>query len=129
MSDAAGYGAELAEYLNARSHTLVGSTYILGAGKDVDWLFLVDDLAEAAAFLLRKGWDCESEQYDALQKFMSFRGPGRANALVTADEDFYTGFKRAAEVCRFLHKAGVTHVQSRAHRVRIHAIVRDGVPA
>ena len=127
------YGSGLAHHLHAYSWALVGSTYIVGEGKDVDFLFYVPDLNEAAAFLHRKGCEAESEKYDDINQFMSFRTRhsdiGEVNILVTADPDFFYGFKQAAEVCKYLHGAGVTHMQSRAHRVKVHAIVRDGASA
>jgi hypothetical protein len=113
--------AKLAEYLDASEHTLVGSTFILGEGKDVDWLFLVPDMREAAAFLLRKGWLNESgEPYpDEEDGFLSLRA-GNVNVLLTQNVSFYEDFETAAHVCKLLK------VADRNTRVKVHRAILYG---
>lgn len=116
---------KLAEYLGSTRYQLVGSTYIMGQGKDIDMLFKVESLSEASEFLRRKGWDAESEAYElSNQQFMSFRA-GNVNVLVTHDDEFFGGFLGAAEVCKYLRLRGYLDIGQRDVRVAIHAIVRD----
>ena len=109
-----------------KRHQLIGSTYILGKGKDRDTLVLVENAVAARSALIEEGWHCESdtaEQYnDAL--FYSLR-LGEKNALITADEAYYDRFIAAAEVCKYLAQEGAELVNHREHRVMIHKIVRD----
>lgn len=105
--------------------SLVGSSYILGSGKDVDMLILVRDMSEAGRYLHAAEWVAESEKYDlSKNKFMSYRNY-EDNCLITSDDEFFWLFCTAAEVCRYLAEKGVEQVKDRAVRVAIHAIIRD----
>lgn len=102
-------------------HQLVGSTYILGEGKDKDMLILVENAVAARSWFIQQGWVCESDtssKYDNA-KFYSLR-KDKNNALLVADEDYYNRFITAAEVCKYLK------LESREARVAVHGIVRDG---
>lgn len=124
------YCEPLVDYLGAEKFAMVGSTYILGIGNDIDLLFKVSDLSEAASFLHRKGWDSQTEEYDKDNQFMSFKGPDKINILITTEDAFFVDFCRAAEVCRYLaeiERLGCSAtMDSRAARVAVHKIIRDG---
>lgn len=98
---------------------LVGSTYIQGTGQDFDVLHLVDSIDDAKAALLDDGFVLEGEESYDTSTFYSLR-KGEVNALITADHDFYGGFIRAANVCRYLA------VTDKAQRVAVHRIIMDG---
>lgn len=113
-----------------KRHQLIGSTYILGNGKDRDTLVLVENAVAARAALMAEGWHCESdtsEQYnDAL--FYSLR-LGEKNALITADDEYFDRFVTAAEVCKYIFQCDPSPqsvVRDRSFRVMVHKIVRDG---
>ncbi len=125
-----GYWEGIMTHLDAEARVLVGSTAILGKGNDTDMLYMVKDLSVASEFLRRKGWDAEAEQYEKFdQCFMSFHAhpaEGVLNILITDSQDFFAGFARSVEVCKYLHKKGFTEVENRDVRVAIHQMVRDG---
>ena len=108
----------------------VGSTYILGTGKDNDVLILVENAVATRQQFIDAGWECESNtkpEYDGAP-FYSLR-LGKDNALITSDESYYRRFLAAAEVCKFLFKEDPSPssvIRARDTRVMIHKIVRDG---
>lgn len=111
-------------------HQTVGSTYILGSGKDKDVLILVDNAVASRQWFIEQGWECESDtrpEYDDA-KFYSLR-QGDNNALITADKHYYARFLAAAEVCKYLAGLKYPGIKDRVVRVMIHKIVRDGEKA
>lgn len=105
--------------LGALKTAVVGSTYILGTGKDFDLLVLVEDLRGMCARILSRGFSPDSEHAYDDAKFASFR-KGRVNVLVTADPMFFDKFALAAEVCKVLK------LTVREDRIKVHAVIRDG---
>jgi len=122
------FGKAMAEELGSTRWQMVGSTYILGSGNDLDYLFLVDSLADSS-FLRNRGYTLEAEQYDNTNKFLSWRN-GNTNVLVTPCIDFFIDFLSAAEVCKYLRNKsseGEALMMERDVRVAVHRIVRDGL--
>jgi hypothetical protein len=112
----------LASYLGATDWQMVGSTYALGQGNDVDYLFLVKDMSVACEFLNRKRWALDSKVYKEMPQFLSFKA-GRMNALITEDAHFFSDFIMAAEVCKVLR------LEKREDRVKVHQILLYGATA
>lgn len=106
-----------------RDSRLVGSTYILGKGKDIDYLFLVPDLYDTQERLKGRNWaDGLSLEYDGLGNFFSARR-GEINLLFVEDSDFYDKWLTSAEVCKALK------LESRTDRVIVHRIIMDDMTA
>lgn len=104
--------------LGALRQTLVGSTYALGAGKDIDILAEVPNQEGFAGLLTQEGWTREGLEGYPVGDFISCR-KGEVNVLLVADRNYYDRFALAAEVCKVLH------LQSRDDRVKVHKVVRD----
>lgn len=97
----------------------VGSAYILGEGKDVDYLVLVGSMSAAIDLLAKAGYVLEgAESYDT-STFSSLRKDG-LNVLITQSFAFFEGFAQAAEVCKYLG------LKDREQRVKVHRILLDG---
>lgn len=103
---------------------IVGSTYILGAGKDIDVLVLCENKHDTlnVSGVVNSGWALETDEKYEGSEFFSIR-KGDVNLLLTDDEEFFDGFAMAAEVCKYLKLA------DRAQRVAVHRIIRDGFDA
>lgn len=98
---------------------LVGSSYILGSGEDIDCLLLVSNLQSATESAQLCGYEKEGgESYDT-STFYSLR-KGDLNILLTEDLSFYSGFKASADVCRFLK------VANKPDRIAVHRRLMDG---
>lgn len=100
--------------------SLVGSTYILGEGNDVDIMWLVSDYQEATRLLIKDGYEYDKDYED--DRFASLR-KGEVNVIVTAEEERYRNTLIAAEVCKYLK------VAERDDRIAVHRIIRDGKTA
>lgn len=99
---------------------LVGSTYSLGHGNDLDILVL-GDMYALSNTLEGMGWTRETLfiHYDNTD-FISLR-KDNVNLLLTDDQEFFERFKLAAEVCKVLNLA------DRRARILVHRVVRDGL--
>lgn len=100
--------------------SLVGSTYILGEGNDVDIMWLVSDYQEATRLLIKDGYEYDKDYED--DRFASLR-KGEVNVIVTAEGLRYRNTLIAAEVCKYLK------VWERDDRIAVHRIIRDGKTA
>ena len=102
-------------------HRLVGSTYILGAGNDKDYMILVSNFREASKYVSLSTQFEADKDYDD-DRFASYRY-GDVNWIVTSNPARYEATLVAAEVCKFLK------VGSRDDRIAVHRIIRDGATA
>lgn len=110
---------------------MVGSTYIKGAGKDVDYAVGPKpadkitpaewDLDVQASRLADDGWLPDSEVYES-DTFISMRKDGINLIVYRTYADWDRGIT-AAETCRALHLLGV--VVDKRVRVLIHRVVQD----
>ncbi len=103
-------------------HKMVGSAYTYDREKanDVDMLVLVSDLDAAVEHCNGGGYVEHDEHIDYDDERSHPVKLGKTNLLLTSDHDWFAGFVRAAEVCRYLQ------LEERAQRVIVHKIVRDG---
>lgn len=99
---------------------LVGSTYILGEGNDIDIMWLVSDYTEATRLLIKEGYVYDKDYED--DRFASLRKDD-VNIIVTAETDRYNNTLVACEVCKYLK------VAARDDRIAVHRIIRDGKQA
>jgi hypothetical protein len=106
-----------------RDHQLVGSTYTLGHGRDIDFAVLIaeTDLNVRPVWL---GVEWQREGSDAYEGniFASYRN-GNFNLIVMNDAEVYRKYLTAMEVCKALK------LQTRRERVIVCRIVRDGMTA
>lgn len=107
-----------------REFQMVGSTYTLGKGRDIDFAVLVSDqfyLQEQPEWLVGE-WMREGADVYEGNSFASYR-QGDINIIVMHDHDIYQKFLTAMEVCKVLK------LQTRKQRVLVCRIVRDGMTA
>lgn len=94
---------------------MVGSYFILGKGKDIDYLILTDrkqyliDLLETHEFKYEGIYKGESD-------FASLRN-GEYNLILTESEPFFKEFVLAAKVCRLLQ------VSDKQKRIEVHSLI------
>jgi len=103
---------------------MVGSTYTLGKGRDIDFAVLVDNqfyFQEKPEWLVGE-WVREGADVYEGNVFASYR-QGDINIIVMHDRDIYQKFLTAMEVCKVLK------LQTRKQRVLVCRIVRDGMTA
>lgn len=98
---------------------LVGSTYILGQGADVDVLVRVADMKSFAQRLEAEGWIREGNASYPVGDFISMRKDD-FNLLLVEEEKYFNAWKLAAEVCKALK------LHFKDDRVLVHRVVRDG---
>ncbi len=107
-----------------QEYQMVGSTYTLGKGRDVDFAVLVDNqfhFQEQPDWLVGD-WVREGADVYEGNVFTSYR-QGDINIIVMHDRDTYQKFLTAMEVCKMLK------LQKRRERVLVCRIVRDGMSA
>lgn len=101
-----------------KTSDLVGSTYILGEGQDMDFAVLVSCIADGMEALDLAGYKytggCSGEEDD----FFTLR-KGDVNVILTADEDFFDNFMSASEICKALQ------LTSKWQRVAVHRIIMN----
>jgi hypothetical protein len=107
--------------IGAKATALVGSTYALGQGKDLDVLILTDDMDRFCNELAFEDFTLEGNAY-AADGFRSMR-KGDVNALVTQDRGFFDRTVLAAEVTKVLR------VQTREDRIKVYRVIREGKKA
>jgi hypothetical protein len=96
----------------------VGSSYIVGAGMDLDIVVLVGDKAPCIPDLTGNGYTYTSEsEYDD-DGFHCFR-KGDVNVMLTDSVAWFEQFCTAAEVCRLLR------LTSKADRVAVHLVIMN----
>lgn len=107
-----------------REYQMIGSTYTLGQGRDIDFAVLVDDQSyfHKQPEWLVGDWEREGADHYEGNIFVSYR-QGDINIIVMEDLDVYTRFMTAMEVCKVLK------LQTRRERVLVCRIVRDGMDA
>lgn len=119
--------AEAKEFLRTLPHIVdaapIGSATYLPNPADVDVAVLVScNAITFVASLVDEGWrpcsnyDTQTGQWAAIRH-------GSVNLMVTHDQAFFDGYKRATEVCKALH---LTH---KSDRIAVCRIVRDGMTA
>lgn len=117
-----------AQGLSAKRMELVGSTYIKGNGTDIDVLCLVPEAdLDSVVF---PGWmyggsNVPSQSTDD-GRFGSWKydvDGTDVNMLIVTSEEYANAWLTAAEVCRFLHLAGVDLTRGAVHGV--HEIIMD----
>ena len=103
--------------------SLVGSTAVLGEGADVDLLVMLEQGVK------HKGWKAREESipcldntYEGSGDFSASRA-GVFNYIVVDDQELYSGWLAAGEVCKYLQ------LKDKAQRIAVHRIVRDGLDA
>lgn len=109
---------------NIQEYQMVGSTYTLGKGRDVDFAVLVDNqfhFQEQPDWLVGD-WVREGADVYEGNVFASYR-QGDINVIVMHNRDTYQKFLTAMEVCKMLK------LQTRKERVLVCRIVRDGMSA
>lgn len=99
---------------------LVGSTYILGEGADIDVLVLTAmPLQEAIRIAEEEDFTPDVDEVYTDAPFLSMRN-GDVNLILTEDDGLVHRFVAAARVCRLLK------VQDKDLRIALHQIIRDG---
>jgi hypothetical protein len=102
---------------------LVGSTFIIGKGEDIDILMQVTGGIEAVNYsdngLARGGSECLFEH----DRWVSLKDANGTNFLLTTSRPYYEAWCTSAEVCRLLHLQGVSIPKDL--RVAIHNVVMD----
>lgn len=107
--------------MGALSVALVGSTYIVGEGKDIDLLAFAEDRDAIETALQVRGYVREGgESYNPQEdEFVSMR-KDEFNVILTSDREFFASWVQAAEVCKYLKLA------DKEQRVMVHRIIVDG---
>ena len=111
-----------------REYQMIGSTYTLGQGRDIDFAVLVNTDAPSTLITspqpewLLGTWVREGAGHYEGGKFVSYR-QGDINIIVMDDLDVYTRFKTAMEVCKVLK------LKTRKERVLVCRVVRDFMDA
>jgi hypothetical protein len=107
--------------------TLVGSAAYLNNPKDIDFLILLQpeyDLIQYKDGLLTRLWeDCSNQDYLGMGSTWFSVRQDNINLIITSDQKFFDGYKRATEVCKALR------LESKSDRIAVHYIVRDGLTA
>lgn len=111
--------ATLPEAFKYTKAALVGTTFILGKGNDIDIICLVSDLEEGVTQLDESWVLSDDEHYDDLGRFCSLR-QGEYNLLLVADSLYFDNWIKAAEVCKYLE------IADRTKRVDVHCLIMDG---
>lgn len=106
-----------------RSYQMVGSTYTLGHGRDIDFAVLIPGTdIDTRPMWIDAEWQREgSDAYEG-NVFASYRKDD-INLIVMTDETVYRKYLAAMEVCKALK------LQTRRERVIVCRIVRDGMDA
>lgn len=94
---------------------LVGSTYILGKGDDIDYLLFTNNREYLNEKLIAWGFENEGK-YKSNTDFTSYRN-GVYNLIVTSKEAFFNEFVVAAKVCKFLK------LEDKEQRIGVHSII------
>jgi hypothetical protein len=105
-------------------YQMIGSTYTLGTGRDIDFAVLMPEtfsLLDQPEWL-GEGWVREGADHYEGGAFASHR-KGDTNIIMMNDCDLYQKFLTAMEVCKMLK------LQTRRERVLVCRIVRDGMSA
>lgn len=99
---------------------LVGSTFILGKGADVDVLLLVSSTLNALHKVQNAGYAPDCTTHYAGADFHSLR-KGDVNLILTESGSYFRGFVKAAKVCKLLK------VADKPMRIAIHDLIRDDI--
>jgi len=116
----------------------VGSTYISGAGEDLDLVVrlrergfkgwdLLDAIEGHGAILDQHGYISTGQDSGNEDDFATYR-KGDVNLMVTYDVGFIAQFEQAAEVCKYVHGLLFKthgHGLDKVHRIKIHRIIMN----
>lgn len=100
---------------------LVGTMYTHGEGNDYDYVVLVPNVARAQADFNESGYRYTGAESGDEDEFHTFR-KGDVNIMLTESLSFFTNFKVAAEVCKYVQK--LTPLD-KAGRIAIHRIIMN----
>jgi hypothetical protein len=104
----------------------IGSATYMADAADVDFAVLLwpgcDAMSYAEELTRREGFR-HCGEYDSKNGTWCAVRRGNLNLMLTHDRAFYTGYLRATEVCKRLN------LQSKADRIAVCQIVRDGLSA
>lgn len=98
--------------------SMVGSTYVLGSGNDIDYVALVPSVEDAVEALLDDDWVLGSSDEYPTDAFKSLRR-GKLNLMVTDSELFYKDYVLSSEVCKVLQ------LKDKLDRIRVHRVIMD----
>jgi hypothetical protein len=101
---------------------MVGSGLYVEDPKDIDFVVLLKPGTDVHTWYPEydRTWNVCSEAYDESHLWRALR-KGGINLLVTADAAWADGCSQAAAVCAALG------LESKADRVRVHRVIRDGM--
>lgn len=112
---------------------LTGSTYVHGAGNDIDVLVWPigqwKDWENIWFALTADGLKMDCSYQDAGEYFMSCRMEGNVNVIVASSAEVARDISQATEVCRGLSMLYGRERLNKQGRVLIHRIIRDGMDA
>lgn len=103
--------------------THVGSSYIMGEGKDLDIVALVKYPEYTRELLICKGYILSSNGSGDGDRFCCFRRD-HVNLMITEDRSWYNNFVLSAEVCKALHLGGV-NMTNKEYRIIVHRTIMD----
>lgn len=101
---------------------LVGSTYALGEGKDIDVVALVPDKVDAQEVIEKAGYQHTGHDSGEEDNFTTFR-KGDVNLMLTESKKFQDDFLTSTEVVKYLN------LTNRDERVGVHRIIMNGLTA
>lgn len=112
-------------YLDAQ---LIGSTFIVGTGADVNILVRVFDFDSSLYQVLNKAGYAssltEEEEYimEESIEFLSFK-KDNINLLFVKDDATFQLWFAAARLCRALHAAGMVDMLDKNNRIKYHQLI------
>jgi len=115
--------------LDANDLTIIGTTYILGDGADVDVLAYVPGFSqyEHGFDYWEYGGSGPEHTNDTFGSWKRTVDGVVVNLIITGDKDYHDAWITSAEVCRFLHLQGVQITAGTRHG--IHEIIMDDASA
>lgn len=90
-------------YITVLDHHPSGSCIINGEGADFDVVMLVPDMHKARSSLISGGWGCCNDEAYESETFLAMR-KGIFNLILIDDQDYYEGWERALNVCRYVQQ-------------------------
>jgi hypothetical protein len=104
------------EYLASEQ---VGSSYVLGAGMDLDMVVHVEDIDTAAMCLDEVGYTCNSKDYEGSTDNFKCLRSGLVNVTLVSSERWFHNFVLSSEVCKALR------LSEKWQRVAVHRVIMD----